>query len=326
MATEARHHHYMPQCYLRGFSVGAGKKCRVTVANLENDVFFETNPRNVAGVRDFNRVELPGFKPDALEGMLSGFESEVAAAIRNIVASKKFEEIDRNAVLNLIALLAVRSPQMREHWRIQQQKVFKRIIGLSLEAKERWESQQEAMKKAGYGVDAAVSYEDMVKFYKEDEYDIAFKNEHHIGVEFKVHDSVLRALDARKWSLYITDDGNGCFVTADRPVMLTYNKPEEVPLLFRNSPGFGVPETEVLFPLTQHLALVGEFEGEDRVMTVPTEIVAMANSKMILGSFGQVYAPKKTIPYVGPDRKTYFDRNFMDRYSQYKKENEKQPA
>jgi len=86
MATEARHHHYMPQCYLRGFSVGAGKKCRVTVANLKNDVFFETNPRNVAGVRDFNRVELPGFKPDALEGMLSGFESEVAAAIRNIVA------------------------------------------------------------------------------------------------------------------------------------------------------------------------------------------------------------------------------------------------
>lgn len=87
MANEARHHHYLPRCYLRGFAVGSGKKCRLTVANLKNDVFFETNPHNVGGVRDFNRIELAGFKPDALEGMLANFEGEVATGIRNVAAA-----------------------------------------------------------------------------------------------------------------------------------------------------------------------------------------------------------------------------------------------
>ena len=87
MAKEARHHHYLPQCYLRGFAVGRGKQCRLTVANIAGKNYFETNPRNVGGVRDFNRVQIAGFKPDAIEGMLANFEGQVATALRNVAVS-----------------------------------------------------------------------------------------------------------------------------------------------------------------------------------------------------------------------------------------------
>ena len=31
MPKEARHHHYLPQCYLRGFAAGSWKRCRLTI-------------------------------------------------------------------------------------------------------------------------------------------------------------------------------------------------------------------------------------------------------------------------------------------------------
>ena len=198
VAAEARHHHYIPQCYLRGFTTGSGKKCRVTVANLRGGNFFETNPRNVGGSRDFNRIDVEDHAPDALEAALSGFEGEVATAIRNVSASHKFEGEDRNAILNLIALLAVRSPQQRENWRQFEERIMKRILGLSLATKERWGSQMRQMKKAGYAVNEELTYEQMKDFYERDQYGIRLNNEHHIGLEFHGHDGVLRTLADRK--------------------------------------------------------------------------------------------------------------------------------
>ena len=325
MANEARHHHYLPQCYLRGFATGRGKKCRLTVANLANGIFFDTNPRNVAGERDFNRVELEGHKPDALESQLSSFESEVATSIRNVAASQKFEGDDHWNILNLIALLAVRSPQMREHIRRMSEDMLKRRLGLTLETKERWEARQAEMAEAGKAPppeDPAISYEEIKKFYDQDEYDINLNREYHIKLEFQMHDPILRALALRKWTLYTTDEETGLFVTTDRAVMLTYNKPLEVPPIYRDSPGFGLPETEVMFPLTQHMTLVGMFEGDDAVVEANTAIVAHANTKMIHGAYGQVYAPKRSVPHLGVDLAVHHDRHFMERYEPLKKKKE----
>jgi Protein of unknown function (DUF4238) len=159
-----------------------------------------------------------------------------------------------------------------------------------------------------------LTYEQVKEFHERGDYDILLNRGYHIGLELRTHDPVLRALAARKWTLYTSDDASGCFVTTDRPVMLTYVKPMEVPLLYRNSPGFGMPETEVMFPLTQHMTLAGMFEGGESIVKANTHIVAHANTKLILGSFGQVYMPQRAIPHLSPDLKTYHDENFMERY------------
>ena len=87
MAKQARRHHHIPECYLEWFTTKVGKnKKQLAVASINEFRFFETIPLNVANIRDFNRIEIPGFAPDALEGMLSKFESEAANAIRDGLA------------------------------------------------------------------------------------------------------------------------------------------------------------------------------------------------------------------------------------------------
>jgi hypothetical protein len=73
--------------------------------------------------------------------MLGGFEAEVAESIRRVVESQKLEGDDRRNILNLIALLVVRSPQMREHVRKMLEEVMRKMLSTSLASKQRWEEQ-----------------------------------------------------------------------------------------------------------------------------------------------------------------------------------------
>jgi hypothetical protein len=316
--AEARHHHYIPQCYLRNFATGSGKQARISVAALRGSRWFETGPRNIAGVRDFLRINVEGHKPDELETEMAQVEGKIADSIRNVKASLKFEGDDRIAILNLIALLAVRSPQMREAWRKAQEKDLKKMMDLTLATKEQWESEVEKMKKAGYELKEPITYEQLKEFHDKGEYNVELNNEWHIRRELEGMEIVLGTLVRRKWRLYVADEPNGPFVTSDRPVILNWTHPEKVPPFFRSSPGYGMPETEVYFPLSPNLALVGMWEDdkEGTHRNVPASMVANGNTKIIDSAFEQVYTIEKTVPYFcGPPMIFYQDDKFMERYS-----------
>src|SRR4029078_201778 len=218
-------------------------------------------------------------------------------------------------ILNLIALLSVRSPQQRENWRPFQENVAKQVMDLALASRERWEGEMRQMKKAGWELNDNITYEQLKDFHERGEYEIAVNQEWHIGLELKGFDVVLRTLVHRKWRLYATTEETGWFVTSDRPVVLTWNHPEKIPVMMRKSPGFGATDTEVYFPLSHKIALVGVFEdvGEG-TYEASFELVAKANVRMILAAFEQVYTIKKTFPYIGPDRAAYYDQHFMERF------------
>ena len=310
----ARSHHYIPQFYLRGFSEGSGKRCQIKVMESENGRIFETNPKNVCTERDFNRIEIPGFKPDALEGMLSNFEGQVATAIRNISESRVFDGEDRIVVLNLIAALAVRTPHFRENIRQFMEQVCKQMMGLTLASKERWEGQMEQMKRAGRDVDESLSYEEICEFHKSDEYKVGLKQEFQIGLEFRGVNTVIPPLMDRNWSLYITNESIGHFITTDRPVVIRFNEPEKIPLFYRNSPGFALKDTKVFFAITKNMAIIGEFDGKLGTYDATTSFVAAINMSILMLVVRQAYLPKRSFPYIGPDQVVYHDRYFLDRY------------
>ena len=81
----ARHHHFLSQCYLRGFTKGNSKKSKLTVIDLLQNKHFETKPRNVGGLRDFNRIDVEGVDPIFLEKSLAEFEGEAARALKRRV-------------------------------------------------------------------------------------------------------------------------------------------------------------------------------------------------------------------------------------------------
>jgi hypothetical protein len=270
MANEARLHHYLPQFYLRGFSRSGAKKAKVTVVDLDRGRQYETSVKNVGAERDFNRIEAEGVAPDALEKAYSVFEDKVAQAIKRIEGSHRFEGDDRILVFNLIALMAVRHPQVRAQWTDTQAQLARIILSLTLATPERWEHTKAGMKADGIEVPDSVTYERMKEGLDSNKYQIVVPTGHHVRNEMIGVDAILPTLMDRKWHMWVATDHSGPFITCNRPVTLIYKRGDTMPPILRNSPGFAMPETQLIFPLTQRLALVGEFEGRgDGVVSFP---------------------------------------------------------
>ena len=247
----------------------------------------------MGGIRDFNRIEVDGLPPDALEKNLSGFEGQVAKALNDLQTTRSLDDkITFAVIMNLIALVAVRNPQTRHQWSDFQSEVHKKMLGLTLATEERWKSTARRMKEDGIDIDENVTFAQMREFYERDEYNIVTNREHHITIELEGINTVLPFLFNRNWTLLIASDDAGPFVTSDRPVALTWKHPENVPPIFRESPGFGMQDTRIVFPVGQDMTLIGEFNNYDNCTAfVERKTVAVVNSQIILFAISQVYAP-----------------------------------
>ena len=300
----ARHHHYLSQCYLKGFTKGGAKKSKLTVIDSKEKRRFETIPRNVGGSRDFNRIDVEGVDQNALEHSLSQFEGEAATALRHLEKTLQFEGETKVSILNLIALLAVRSPEMREHWRKLQAEIAERILDLSLATTEHWESQMRQMKESGKEINEDITYEEIKLFHESKEYDITVAREHHIHMEFVGIDAILPYLNGRNWLLVKATEESGPFITTDNPVNLTWKEPDKIPPFYRNSPGYGMKSTQVYFPVSRNLGLIGEFDGPEGTIEGNKELVSALNSKMLMFTYKQAYCAKIGFYFRGADGET----------------------
>jgi hypothetical protein len=199
----------------------------------------------------------------------------------------------------LIALQAIRSPQMREKLENFHVSFLDKMIGVQLATKERFEAVSRQMKEKGIEVNEDVSYEDIKKFYESKAYTINVAQEHHIGTEFKMIDVILPYLDNRKWLIVKTTEETGPLITTDYPVNLMWKEPEKIPAFYRESPGFGLNNTEVYFPLSQNAALIGEFDGEEGVIEGTKELIALLNARKLLFTYKQIYIPKLNFYFTG---------------------------
>ncbi|MHC9510694.1 DUF4238 domain-containing protein [Kangiella sp. M94] len=287
----ARHHHYLSQCYLKGFTKGGSKKSKLSIIDFRQRRYFETKPRNVGGIRDFNRIDVEGVHPNVLEMSLAEFEREAATALKKLDKGVAFDGEIREVTLALIALLAVRSPERREHMRSFEAEIITRVMDLSLESKERWESQVLQMKESGQEVNDSITYEEVKAFHESKAYSIEVAREHHIHMEFVQFEAILPYLERRNWLILKAKDESGPFITTDNPVNLTWKDPARIPPFYKHNPGFGLKETQVYFPVSKGVALIGEFQGSDGVIDAPRTLVANLNSKLLNFFYKQVYAP-----------------------------------
>lgn len=307
----ARHHHYISQCYLKGFTKGSGKKSKLTVLDFREKKTYETIPRNVGGIRDFNQISVEGVNPNILEDELSKFEGRAATALRKLGEGAPFEGEIKDLILNLIAIFAVRSPEMREHWRQFHEQVAERVMDIALETRQRWESQVRQMKDRGIAIADDITYEDVKDFHDSKAYKIEVRQDHHIEMELAAIEAVLPCLDRRNWLIVKSNEHSGPFITTDNPVNLTWKEPDNIPPVFRNSPGYGMRDTQVYFPVSKKLALIGEFDGPERVIDAPRALVAALNTKMLILSHNQVFAPSLNFSYRGEEGEVYSGRDLV---------------
>lgn len=137
MSGQSHKHHYISQCYLKGFITDSSKKPQLLVIDLEKNKSFRSSPEGIGCVRHFNRVEIDGIDPNTVEHNLSVFEGKVAPALREIEENLIFEGNNKEILLNFIALLT-RSPQKRERWREFQQRIINWYLDLTLQSPDRY--------------------------------------------------------------------------------------------------------------------------------------------------------------------------------------------
>ena len=218
--------------------------------------FFQTAPEKVALEKDFNTIDLEGHAPDAFEQAMASVESDIGPALTRIIEARSLDnEDDKTFLLNLIGLLHLRNPRFREIKRSFHERVAKMILDIALSSKQMWDSQIKRAQDAGFipkGTDT--SYETAKASYKEENYKIEVPTEEHIRSEMQTFDHALPLLFERKWVLVRAPQGSPGFVTCDHPVSLTWSEPT------RARPGLKLKGTEILFPISPDLAVVGAFE------------------------------------------------------------------
>jgi Protein of unknown function (DUF4238) len=303
MANKTRQHHYIPQFYLRRFLPGGGGK-QLTVLDRKECHSFVTITRNVGGQRDFNRIAVEGWDPNEIEKELSKFEAKVAEELQNLEATKDLSNKKTyDTMMNFMALLAMHNPSVRANIANFMNKINEAMSNELVSSNEKWEEVCEKVEAEGINESQNISYEKRKDFVKNREDTFGVSKTSLNQLEFFGVDQVLPLLSRRSWTLYISNDETGPFITCDKPVSCTWTDPGNVHPIMRNFGGFGTLDTQVLFPVTKNIALIGSFEGKHQVCEATRDDVARINRRVIDMSMDQVYAPDLSFCYLDDDLK-----------------------
>ena len=290
--SETRNHHYISQFYLKGFSKNDEKKAKLAVYDKEQKKYFQSSPRNIASKRDFNRISTEG-KENYIEEHQSKMEAKISTAFKNIIESKKYpSDEDLSYILTFIALVSLRNPKIRAAF----DKLYIDIAGkfndITMASEDIYIDQ---CLKSGINKEDIIPYEKQKEFIEDkNRYDISINQEIHVQVEHRNIDYLSELLHKRYWYLIISGENIDEFITSDYPVSLI--SLVKLPKMY--GIGFGLEKTEVAFPISKYLALIGVFEEYDSVnKTIPAtkKLVETINLRTYNVANKQVYSTKKII-------------------------------
>ena len=284
----ARKHHFVPQGYLAGFTDDG----KLTVFDLESKKTFRTTPKNVAAKRDFNRIDVHGLPPDAVERALGDFEGKAISTIRWLQESEgSMTDDELSDIVTLMTLLVTRNPRRRHRMNAARRHAVRVIASMLTSDRRIYESHVARAKRDGFiSKDAHVPFEKVEKFVREDQYAVEISTTENLQQEFCISfNNIFDMLASRSWSLVIADADAPDFVTCDHPVAVVFKDNG------RHGPiGYGLPGTEVSFPLGPRHAVLGVLENPLRPqITARTEEVAALNSRTVYHADRQVYAKSR---------------------------------
>ena len=293
MKNVARRHHFVPQGYLAGFTDDGTRNGKLTVLDLESGKIFPANPRKVATNRDFNRIDLNGLSPDVVERELGDFEGKAISSIRQLQErGRDMSNDERSDIVTLMTLLVVRNPRRRRRFsdaRRHADRVLRDIL-----ASDRGIYEHHFAKAKSDGAipeDADLPFEQAAAFIESAQSEFDVSTTENISLELGNFERTFEMLASRWWSLVIADTEAPDFVTCDHPVAIVYKDQSRCGPI-----GYGLPGTEVSFPLGPRHAVIGVLENPlQSQFTARAEQVAALNSRTVYYADRQVYATSRRV-------------------------------
>lgn len=277
MSSVARRHHFLPQGYLAGFTNSGRKDGTLHVLDLKARRSFRTSPLNVAVEKDFKRVDIDGKPPDFIESALAQIEDRAIQAIRRVTESGEFpSDSDHNLILNLLSLVLAQNPKSRRSLNRTRTRAADEKLKWLVASPANWKHHLSLARKAGIELKGDLSYERARQFVKERRYIIDFDNEGTLREEFRAQDELLTVLGKRTWTILLAPKDGPNFITSDYPFSLVMEHGHH------GHPTFLTDNTELFFPLSKQVGLIGVFGTALRpVVNAPTKVVAIMNTRVL---------------------------------------------
>jgi hypothetical protein len=293
----ARQHHYIPQFYLKGFTYNR-RKPKLFCFDFKTRKAFDTPPVNIAVERDFNRVDIPGHAIDALEKGFAAEETILSAALARIIEQRSIAEPeDRSALFHLMSVLATKHPAMRENMRSFHEEISRRMLDVLVSSRDIWEHQTQKAHEAGFLKDKPVlTFDAFKEFARRGDFRIEVATEAHLAREFAMRETVYPYLASRKWILVFAPPESAGFITSDHPVSLSWSDPKMRAAVL--PPGFDSEQSQVLFPISREMAMLGAFKIEEAGWEADEDLVAKINGSTMYHATRQIYASSGRFSYI----------------------------
>jgi hypothetical protein len=298
--NRAKNHHYIPQCYLKHFAIQyKGRKFpQLSVFDRIEGKTYKSGVDSVGCQNYFNRIKLDGMDHNALEAAMSEFETKLADALVRINQVRSLEnEDDRAHLITLIGLTALRNPEMRENIRKIHEDVGKMNIAARLQSPATYDtSVQEAKRQGALPETYNVTFEEMKAAFESGGFKLILESNALVSLELQMLDHTMPLLLKRGWHLLRAPDGSGGFITSDQPFWLMWSNPAL--RTGPDAPGLAMTGTDIYFPISPQLAVVGAFDVGNTIEDVDEATVAVANSAMTASADRQVYARDHKFSYA----------------------------
>lgn len=144
------------------------------------------------------------------------------------------------------------------------------------------------MKRDGHDIPNDVGFDELRDYFDRGEYDIEVDQTYLIQLELKMVEPVLEACSRRNW-WFVSIDKSNPFITCDDPVALNFTND----MRGYHSPGHGLTNTLLYFPLSSEVAVLGSFEKQRPRQFYNPKQVAAANSLSLRSATKQIYAQDK---------------------------------
>lgn len=269
-APEPRKHHYLPQFYLKCFSVdGHG----IFQVEKRHGRFYGCQIKDIAAIRDYH--ELDGEDTSdryALEKALSRDEAVQAEHLREVLASGISSELALGNIVQLLAIMRMRVPAVKEH--------INRSYASTVRASALVMQRSGRLPKPPPGLEDKLKVENLA---------ISVHNWKCLEVMFRMgtSDRVLSGLARMRATLLRAPFGER-FLTSDQPVAVYH------PTRWKGSYGAGpeTPGSEVSFPLSSRALLLLDHQpyGHEERTATSAEVqefnrrtVVMADQYVFIG-------------------------------------------
>jgi len=311
--SDPRKHHFLPVCYLKGFTVENSRDGRLHVFNLQSNERFELTPQNAGCQRDLYKLDVPeGDDAFFVERAISGTLEGPFSRIRDSIVSRKALPCtprDWNALLNFIAFQAVRVPAAIDAVKWISSQFARGMLRETSRDPSKFEQIEKSLSEAGNPLEGTLEdLREAVRKLDSGDMTMTLNRTHLIDLMMKMMNDFLHMIPGRPWRLLIADDKAPDLICSDRPVIISTPP---------TNPGGGRFETwlrgaQLTFPLTRRMWLISNLRFDSEcVQECATKTVAAANRRIALHADRFLFSPNPVFTYaVG--KKLRESSNFAD--------------